>query len=109
MQIQVHYSHVKNTEWVENFLRSKTEKLGRYLTSSANLQVHLKNENNQYTSTIVFYDKNADLTVSASSENLYESFTIAVNKAMRILGEQKRRVKDRIKKNYFSMKKSYAS
>lgn len=109
MQIQVHYSQVKKTEWVENFIRSKTERLGRYLTSSANLQVHLKNENNQYTSTIIFHDKNANLTVSAHSENLYESFTIAVSKGMRILGEQKRRVKDRINKNYFSMKKSYVS
>lgn len=110
MQIQVHYQGIDSSEWINQFINRKMEKVNRYLTPAAVIQVHLKFANNLYSTTIEINSANhKNYAFTADGENLYESFAAATDKAVRVLGEEKRRIKDRINSRFYSLKKNYAA
>jgi ribosomal subunit interface protein len=107
MQIQVSYHNLDNTPWLSHFIERKVSKLDRYLAKSANVQVHVKFLNRLYITNIMIHNPQHDYAFTAEAENLYESFSMTVDKASRALGEHKRQVKDRINKKYFSLKTEF--
>ncbi|HXH31416.1 MAG TPA: HPF/RaiA family ribosome-associated protein [Bacteriovoracaceae bacterium] len=105
MHVQVHYQGLENSPWMDQFISSRVSKLNRYLGQSDSVQVHLKYCNRQYVTSLAIHNIVRDYAFSSDGVNLYESFSSALEKASRSLGEHKRRLKDRINKNYFSIKK----
>lgn len=104
MKVQVHFQGLEATPWLEEFIDNRLAKLDRYLNSSASIQVHLRFENRLYTTGLSIYNHHGH-SFSANGENLYESFSAAVDKAARVLGEEKRQLKDKINRKYFSIKR----
>lgn len=104
MHVQVHYQGLDNSPWMDQFITNRVAKLERYLGTAASIQVHMKFFKNQYLTTLAIHDRSHDYAFSSDGDNLYESFAIAVDKASRVLGEQKRRIKDRINRRYVSLK-----
>ncbi len=96
MHVQVHYQGLDHSQWVDQFITRKVEKIERFLSPSASVLVHLKLENRIYSTTISVHNLNHDYAFSCDGDNLYESFARATDKATRALVEHKRRVKDRI-------------
>jgi ribosomal subunit interface protein len=96
MQIQVHYQGLSNTPWMDEFISGRVEKLNRYLHAAATIQVHLKMENQKYISTLSIFNRGNNYAFSGQGENLYESFQNAIMKASRVLGEEKRKLKNAI-------------
>jgi ribosomal subunit interface protein len=103
MRVQVHYQNLENSPWMDQFIERRVNKLDKYLSSAANVQVNLKYENRKYVTSLAIHNHH-DYAFSADGANLYESFSAAVEKAMRSLGEQKRKIKDKINKKFFSLK-----
>lgn len=108
MHVQVHYQNLENSPWMEQFIESRVERLTKYLSPSANLQVNLKFENRKYVTSLAIHNTNHDYAFSGQGANLYESFALAIDRASRVLGEQKRKVKDKINKQFFSLKHELA-
>ena len=104
MHVQVHYSNLENSPWMDQFIESRVDKLTKYLSQSATIQVNLRFENRQYVTTLAIHNMNHDYAFTGDGVNLYESFSLAIDKAARALGEQKRRQKDKINKQFFSLK-----
>lgn len=110
MQVQVHYQGIDSSEWIDQFINRKMEKVKRYLTPAAVIQVHLKFSNNLYSTMIEINSANhKNYAFNADGENLYESFASATDKASRVLNEEKKKLKDRINSKFFSLKKGYAA
>lgn len=108
MQVQVHYQGLENSPWMDQFITKRVSKLDRYLSSAATINVHLKFINRTYVTTLAIHNVNHDYAFTANGENLYESFASATDKASRALGEQKRKIKDKINRKYFSLKQAAA-
>ena len=102
--VSVHYQSLENTPWLDQFISSRLGKLEKYLNQAASIQVNLKFENRRYITGLVIHHKNHDHAFSGTGDNLYESFALAVDKASRTLGEEKRILKDKINRKYFSLK-----
>ena len=100
MQIQVHYQGLENSPWMDQFITKRVSKLDRYLSPSASVQVHLKMDNRNYVTSLSVRNMNHDFAFTSDGENLYESFSLAVDKATRALVEHKKQIKDKIHRKY---------
>lgn len=108
MHVQVHYQGMENSPWMDEFITSRVSKLERYLGTAASIQVNLKMFKNRYITSLAIHNRGHDYAFTSDGDNLYESFAIAVDKANRALGEQKRKIKDRINRRYVSLKEAAA-
>ena len=108
MQVQVHYQGIEPSPWVDQFIARKIEKLDRYLGQAATVHIFLKFENRQYHTMLSIHGLFKDHAFSSNGENLYESFTLAMDKATRSLGEQKKKVKDKIHRKLFTLNRDLA-
>jgi ribosomal subunit interface protein len=110
MQVQVHYQGMDSSEWIDQFITRKLSKLERYLTPASVIHVHLKLDHRNYTTTLeVNCNHHRNYAFNSVGENLYESFSQAIDKAARVLNEEKRKFKDRINGRFFSLKKDHAA
>jgi ribosomal subunit interface protein len=107
MNVQVNYQNLKNSQWVDDFVNRKVEKLSTFLDRSSSVQVHVKHEKNGYVTSLAIHYPQHQLAVSAVGENLYEAMAEAVEKARRALRTQKDKLKNKINKRFYSLKKSY--
>lgn len=108
MHVQVHYSNLENSPWMDQFIEQRVNKLSKYLSPSASIQVHLRFENRKYFTTLAIHN-GRDYAFTSEDENLYGAFALTVDKASRVLGEHKRRIKDKINRKYYSIKHELAS
>lgn len=104
MHVQIHYQGLESSQWINQFINGKVEKLDRYLTPASKIHVHLKFENRNYVTCIDVHSPNHNYAFRSDGDNLYESFSLAIDKAARSLGEQKRRLKDKIHNKFNSLK-----
>lgn len=108
MQVHVHYQGMDPSPWLDQFIASRINKLERYLGQASTVEIHLKHTDRTYKTSMAIHGVFKDYAFSSDGENLYESFTLAMDKASRSLGEQKRKVKDKINRKFFSLKKDLA-
>ena len=108
MQVLIHYHGVDNSPWLEQFLTRKSEKLERYLSPSSQVHLYLKHEGPFVQTTIEIQNTHRNHAFSCEGETIYESFSQAIEKAVRSLGEEKRKIKDKINSRFFSLKKGFA-
>ena len=101
MHVQVHYQNLDNTPWMEQFIVKRVERLNRFLSQSASIQVNLKLEKNRYITNIAIHNPHHDYAYCTEGLNLYESFSSAIEKAARALREEKQKLKDRMNRNFF--------
>lgn len=104
MHVQVHYQNLENSPWMDQFIESRVNRLNKYLSQSARVQVNLRLEKNRYVTSLAIHNPNHDYAFNTEGVNLYESFAQAIEKATRALGEHKRIMKDKINKHFFSLK-----
>lgn len=107
MNVQVNYQNLKNTQWVDEFVTRKVDRLTPFLDRSSSVQVHVKHEKNGYVTSLAIHYPQHELAVSAVGENLYEALADAVDKARRALRTQKDKIKNKINRRFYSLKKSY--
>src|SRR5687767_12460201 len=105
MHVQVHYQGMENSPWVDQFITRKISRLDRYLGNGSSVQVHLRHDKKGYSTSLAIHHPWHDYAFSSNGDNLYESFTAALDKALRSLGDQKKKIKDRINKKFFSINK----
>lgn len=108
MQVQVHYQGLDSSPWMEQFITKRVAKLERYVNNSASVLVNLKFENRTYVTSLAIHNMNHDYAFTSNGENLYESFSLAIDKATRSLGEHKRMLKDKINRRYSSLNQAVA-
>lgn len=104
MHVQVHYQGLDNSPWVDQFIESRVNKLNKYLTPSSSVQVNLRYVNRSYVTSLAIHNPHHVYAFNSEGVNLYESLSQAIDKAVRSLGEHKRKVKDKINKKFFSLK-----
>jgi ribosomal subunit interface protein len=108
MQIQVFYQGLDASPWTDQFIAKKIAKLERYLGPSSAVQVNVRMENSRYFTNLIVHNLSSKFVFVAEGQNLFESFSEAHEKATRSLGEHKRKLKDKINRKFFSLKRSYA-
>ncbi len=107
MNVQVNYQNLKNSQWVDDIIMQKVDKLSTFLDRSSNIQVHMKHDKSGYVASLAIHYPQHELAVSAVGENLYEALAEAVDKARRVLRTQKDKIKNKINRKFYSLKKSY--
>lgn len=100
MHVQVHYQGLDNSPWVDQFIESRVNKLNKYLTPSSSVQVNLRFVNRSYVTSLAIHHSHHDFAFSSEGMNLYESLSLAIDKAVRALGEQKQKVKANIHRKF---------
>lgn len=105
MQIQVRVLGSDLTPWMEDFITKRVGKIKRYLKPAASIQVFLKLEKEQCMTTLSIHNSSKDYAFSAEGENVYESVASAVDKANRILSENKRKFKDKINRRFIPLRR----
>lgn len=104
MNLRVHYQGLEVSPWLEDFIESRLlSKLERYLSPSASIQVDLRFENNHYSTGLAIHN-HQDYSYAGAGENLYESFSAAIEKAVRDQGVENRRLKEKIHRKFFTVK-----
>lgn len=98
MQVQVNFQGLDHSPWMDQFITKKVSKLERFLSSSAKVIVHLKLNNGVYSTTLAIHNMNHDYAFTGDGDNLYESFSLAIDRGIRVLSEHKQQIKDRISK-----------
>lgn len=106
MQVRVHYQGFGQSQWMDQLIIKKISKLERYLSSSAQVDVFLNNDEKCFYTTLVVHNKKQHYAFSSDGYNLFESFTRATEKAVKELSVEKRKLKDRIHKKFFSRDKA---
>jgi ribosomal subunit interface protein len=105
MQIQVFYQNLKCSSGMEKFILKKVAKLDRYLSRSCQVLVSFRaTDEHTFSTSLAIHHTHHDYAFTAEGENLYESFSLAMEKATRTLSEQKRNLRDRINKRFFSVR-----
>lgn len=104
MQIQVHVQGSSHSPWMDEFITKRVGKLKRYLNPASSVQVFIKFENQVYSTTLGIHNNNKDYAFSAEGENVYESVASAIDKANRVLSENKRKIKDKINRRYVPLR-----
>jgi len=105
MRIQVHYQGLESTPWMDQFITNRVSKLARYLGDAASVHVNVRYDKNMYVTSLAIHNTLHDYAYTGDGVNLFESFSGAMAKAVRVLGEHKRKIKDRINKRFSSFKK----
>ena len=100
MQVKVHYQGLDNSPWVDQFIEGRVNKLNKYLTPSSSVQVNLRYVNRSYVTTLAIHNPHHDFAFNSEGMNLYESLSLAIDKAVRALGEQKQKVKANIHRRF---------
>ena len=100
MRVQIYYDNLNSSTWTDDFIESRVQKLGKYLNPSVLIHVNLKMDKKVYSTNIVIHHSHNDYAFVAEGENLFESFTMALEKAMRTMGVEKRKLKLRVNKKY---------
>jgi ribosome-associated translation inhibitor RaiA len=100
MHIQVHYIGLKSSPWMDQFISRKVSKLYRFLSPSASVHVNLKLEGWNYITVLTVHNLNNDFAFTSSGVNLYESFSTAIDMALRALGDHRKRVREKIHRRY---------
>lgn len=103
MQVKVHYQGLESTSWMENFITERVDKLKNYLSPASSIHIHVELAKGVYT-TIMTIHNHHDYSFTARGENLFESVSAAKSMALRTLKENKRMLKDKINRKYFSLR-----
>lgn len=102
MQVHVHYQGFGQSQWMDQLIIKKICKLERYLSSSAQVDVFLNNDEKCFYTTLVVHNKKQHYAFSSEGYNLFESFSKATEKAVKDLSNEKRKLKDRIHRKFIS-------
>lgn len=101
MQMQVHYHGLDVSPALDFFMEEKIQKLKRFLDASAPVEIYLRQDTrDQFSISLNTHAFHKDFSFHAKSDNIYESFSQALDKAQRVLGEEKRQLKDKINRRY---------
>ena len=105
MQMQVYYQGMDVSSALDDFMMEKLEKIKRFLAVSNPVQVYLRQDSRDIFSVSLnvhaFYK---DFSFHSKGANVYEVFASALEKAQRVLGEEKRQLKDKINRKYQPLK-----
>ena len=102
MQVRVHYQGFGHSPWMDQLIIKRVNKLERHLSPSAQVDVFLRADENCFFTTMVIHNRKYHEAFSAQGYNLLESFSRASEKAVRVLADQKRKLKDRIHHKFIS-------
>lgn len=101
MQMQVYYQGIDASPALDQFMSEKVEKLKRFLAASAPVQIYLRQDaKEQFSVSLVAHAFHKDFSFHAKNGNIYQSFSDALDKAQRVLGEEKRQLKDKINRKF---------
>lgn len=105
MQMQVYYQGIDVSPALDNFMAEKIQKLKRFLQASAPVAIYLRQDaKDQFSISLNAHAFQKDFSFHAKSANVYEGFSLALDKAQRVLGEEKRQLKDKINRRFKPLK-----
>lgn len=100
MQVRIHCQGFDHSQWMEQLILKKVSKLERYLNSSAKVDVYLKSDGKCFHSTLSVQTRSRGFAFTSVGYNLYESYSLAHDKAVKGLSEHKRMLKDKINRKF---------
>ena len=100
MRVQIFYDNLNSSTWTDDFIENRVKKLEKYLNPSALIHVNLKWDKKVYSTKVVIHHSHTDYAFGAEGENLFESFTMALEKAMRTLRDEKHKLKLKVNRRY---------
>ena len=95
MHIRVHYQGFGESHWMDQLFTRRLSKLERYLGPTAQIDLFLSHDEKCYFSKFVIHHKKQHFVFSSSGYNLYESFSLTCEKAVRELSNHKRKIKEK--------------
>lgn len=105
MQMQVYYQGIDVSPALDDFMAEKLQKLQRFLDASAPVEVYLRQDAKElFSISLNAHAFHKDFSFHAKSANVYDGFSQALDKAQRILGEEKRQLKDKINRKYKALR-----
>lgn len=107
MNVKVMYQGLEGSAWIDQFIAMKISKLDRFLANASSVKVSVKYLNDAYVTSLAIHNPHKDYAFTAEGLNVFDSLSGAMDKATRSLGEHKRKIKDKINRKFYSMKKNY--
>ncbi|HLW56260.1 MAG TPA: HPF/RaiA family ribosome-associated protein [Bacteriovoracaceae bacterium] len=105
MQMQVYYQGIDVSPALDQFMAEKLKKLKRFLDASAPVGIYLRQDAKEiFSLSLNVHAFHKDFSFHAKSANVYEGFAQALDKAQRVLAEEKRQLKDKINRRFRPLK-----
>lgn len=99
MQIQVLFEGIESSPWFDEFIARRAARLERFAPPSSIISVSFRVEDGLYVTSLSIRDHH-NYFFTANAETLYESFSIAMERAIRELTKEKQRLKQKINRKY---------
>lgn len=105
MQMQVYYQGIDVSPALDQHMSEKLEKLKRFLDASAPVGIYLRQDaKDLFSISLNVHAFHKDFSFHAKSLNVYDGFAQALDKAQRVLSEEKRQLKDKINRRFRPLK-----
>lgn len=105
MQMQVYYQGFDVSPALDQFMDDKLQKLKRFLEASSPVAIFLRQDGKDlFSVSLNAHAFHKDFSFHGKSDNVYEGFSLALERAQRVLGEEKRQLKDKINRKYKPLK-----
>jgi putative sigma-54 modulation protein len=96
MKITISFRHLEHTPALDEKIRSKSEKLGRYLDGHADLHWSCYIKNGLHYADLDLKGASFACNASANADNLYKSFDLVLGKIEKQLQKQKEKWKNKL-------------
>jgi putative sigma-54 modulation protein len=92
MQININGHHVDLTDSMQDYVRSKFDKLERFFDQISNVQVILRVEKNTQIAEATLHVSQGEIHAASESENMYAAIDNLVDKLVRQLNKHKEKL-----------------
>ncbi|GAB4016271.1 MAG: hypothetical protein Fur0010_15980 [Bdellovibrio sp.] len=80
MNLEITFRHLEHTENIDEKIRAKVERISKKLSPSANLHWTSWVEHDEHISTLLAHDGGKEYFAKASSDNLYKTIDLVIQK-----------------------------
>lgn len=94
MEIQISGQHIEVTQAIEKHIHNKFRRIEKHFESMVNVHVVLKVEKTQHIGEATIHISHQDIAATASSEDMYKTINVLVDKLDRQIVKHKEKLKN---------------
>ena len=96
MKVTITFLHLEHTEALDQKIREKSEKIGKFFHGSTHLRWTCSVRNGEHYAELKFHSPKSSYQATAKSENLYKSLDLVMEKLEKQITKHKSKMKNKI-------------
>lgn len=98
MKVTITFLHLEHTPALDERIQEKSQKLNKYLNGKTHLKWNCFVKDGQHTAEVILIGPHFEYRASGSTDNLYKTIDVVMEKIEKQLSKRKDKMRNRIKK-----------